>query len=212
MGKLPRLARLYLKIILHAVFPGRYIRIKTNSVVLKYHWFSLKKVVLTPREIVDKVLPQLFTIEDKNTDAKRILNNIKKSPTVEEKVELLYNYYISRFSATKVWGNGIKMFDGLFIKNDFELVEKQSSIVEIWKILLLQFRLNQPKKPKLELLPSAVIVSKQETILAEKEEMVKNHKYGRITVASSILNEPVLVQETKNIEGKEVIFNTVAIM
>ena len=45
--------------------------------------------------------------------------------------------------------------------------------------------------------------------MENKKEIIKTHRYGNITVsATEIKNDPILVQQVQNINGSEIITNT----
>lgn len=210
MGKLLRLPKMYLKTVLSGIFPGKYIRVKNNSVVLKHYWYSLKKVVLSPRELTDKILPHIFMFEDKSKSKISIASKVQKCATIEEKVELLYNYYISKFNNKSFLTTSETMFNNLFQKNNFGVHASTSKPIPIWQQLLGIFKITHPKKPKLELLPSTSIVSKQEAIIEEKQQLMKNHRYGKIKIsADKLVDDPILIQETKVIDNNNVIISTI---
>lgn len=210
MGKSrSRIAKLYLKVIVKGLFPKNYIKVKHDTIIVKNNWYSIKKVVIPIEELIAKTLPQLISISCENIgNVKAFVSSVKRLKTEEEKIELLYIKYIN-LSLKAVSDISVALLKHINSNSNFTIITKHSVLNETWRKLLLQFREGKPKKVKLELLPSTSIVSAQELIMENKKEIIKTHRYGNITVsATEIKNDPILVQQVQNINGSEIITNT----
>lgn len=187
MKKLSRINKLKLTVILKGFFPTmRIIKITLHEVVLRKHFFSIKKIRIPLELLIDEILPKYLMNLELNTN--RLKGFIKEYRLLtenidyKEKIGFLYSKHVG-LSHTINNELTSRILDSFNTKKEFTRIKRYSDQVEETKKKIINlFKKNKSfnNTEKLKELPSTSFTSVQETLLNEKKEFLIKSKYGEV--------------------------------
>jgi len=184
MKKLSRINKLKLTVILKGFFPTmRIIKITLHEVVLRKHFFSIKKIRIPLELLIDEILPKYLMNLELNTD--RLKGFIKEYRLLTEDKEKIGFLYSKHVGLSHTINNELTshILDSFNTKKGFTRIKRYSDQIEETKKKIINlFKKNKSFNniEKLKELPSTSFTSVQETLLNEKKEFLIKSKYGEV--------------------------------